>query len=273
MANSLGESNPIRYRGYVYDAETGLYYLQSHYYDPTMGQFINTDGVMGVTSDMCSYNLFAYCGNNPVVRFDAAGASWATILAIKIHLLNNIAIAIGIDTAAIGAQYLDMAADGAGVYHADFDCWQQYFGYNYVYDVVFATFTSIESARFSFTYMNTAFTIWAWKGNYINLGAGAELGFYLGDGFGVSVHKSLAVKMSMGVAYNFREIINYMPQHRQWWITGFNPDYQNVFAHDLTACFVLEFTNRGMYLALKQAVSNDTRWTFYDSRHTAVFTF
>lgn len=131
----------------------------------------------------------------------------------------------------------------------------------------------MDKARFSFTYMSSAFTIWAWKGNYINLGAGAELGIYFGDGLHVSVNKSLAMKMSMGVAYNFKEIINYMPQHRQWWITGFNPEYQNVLAQELTACFMLKFTNRGMYLALKQAVSHDTRWMFYDSLNTAVFTF
>lgn len=93
-----------------------------------MGRFINADGIMGATPDICSYNLFAYCGNNPVARFDDAGALWATILAIGIHLLNNIAFAIDIDTAAVGAPVLDMSADDAGVYHADFDCWQQYFG-------------------------------------------------------------------------------------------------------------------------------------------------
>ena len=44
MANTLGQHNPLRYRGYVYDRETGLYYLQSRYYNPTWARFINADG-------------------------------------------------------------------------------------------------------------------------------------------------------------------------------------------------------------------------------------
>ena len=69
----IAHLNPIRYRGYYYDTETGLYYLQSRYYDPTVGRFVNADGVMGMTPDASTYNLFAYCGNNPVMRSDALG--------------------------------------------------------------------------------------------------------------------------------------------------------------------------------------------------------
>lgn len=74
MASTLGVHNPLRYRGYVYDQETQLYYLQSRYYDPAMGRFINADdpanlGVKG----LLSYNLFAYCGNNPVMGYDPTG--------------------------------------------------------------------------------------------------------------------------------------------------------------------------------------------------------
>ena len=43
LANTLGQINPLRYRGYVYDTETGLYYLQSRYYDPEIGRFLNAD--------------------------------------------------------------------------------------------------------------------------------------------------------------------------------------------------------------------------------------
>ena len=47
MASSLGKLNPLRYRGYCYDEETGLYYLQSRYYSPDIGRFINADGQFG----------------------------------------------------------------------------------------------------------------------------------------------------------------------------------------------------------------------------------
>jgi RHS repeat-associated protein len=75
MSSTLGANNPLRYRGYVYDTETGLYYLQSRYYNPTWGRFINADdpGYMGVDGTPSSYNLFAYCGNNPVNCADSAG--------------------------------------------------------------------------------------------------------------------------------------------------------------------------------------------------------
>ena len=60
--------NPLRYRGYYYDTETGLYYLQSRYYDPETGRFINCDDVnyIGVTGMEISYNPFAYCTNEPI---------------------------------------------------------------------------------------------------------------------------------------------------------------------------------------------------------------
>ena len=44
MAATLGAANPLRYRGYVYDTETGLYYLSRRYYNPVWGRFINADG-------------------------------------------------------------------------------------------------------------------------------------------------------------------------------------------------------------------------------------
>ena len=68
LASTLGKDNPIRYRGYYYDNETGLYYLQSCYYDPDTGRFINADNVafLGATGTALSCNLFAYCENNPV---------------------------------------------------------------------------------------------------------------------------------------------------------------------------------------------------------------
>jgi len=78
----LTNINPFRYRGYYYDVETGLYYLQSRYYDPEIGRFINADGQMGLGADLLGTNLFAYCGNNPVNRVDYAGNAWDVILDI-----------------------------------------------------------------------------------------------------------------------------------------------------------------------------------------------
>ena len=74
MAGTLGEFNPFRYRGYVYDTETGLYYLQSRYYNPETGRFINADNaIASVSGDIRGYNLFCYCMNNPVNMSDRSG--------------------------------------------------------------------------------------------------------------------------------------------------------------------------------------------------------
>lgn len=70
-ANTIGVYNPFRYRGYYYDTETSLYYLNSRYYDPNVGRFLNADGQLN--DGVLGYNLFAYCENNPVNYIDPTG--------------------------------------------------------------------------------------------------------------------------------------------------------------------------------------------------------
>ena len=80
LASTLGKNNPFRYRGYVYDEETGFYYVSSRYYDPEIGRFINADDIayLGM-GGLTSYNLFAYCGNNPVMGYDPYGTfDWSS---------------------------------------------------------------------------------------------------------------------------------------------------------------------------------------------------
>ena len=73
-ANHIGILNPFRYRGYFYDEETGLYYLKSRYYDPEVGRFITIDGVSYLDPETINgLNLYAYCGNNPVMNVDPTG--------------------------------------------------------------------------------------------------------------------------------------------------------------------------------------------------------
>ena len=73
LATTLGAHNPLRYRGYVYDTETGLYYLQSRYYNPLTGRFLNADALVSTGQGLLGNNMFAYCGNNPVNGADPAG--------------------------------------------------------------------------------------------------------------------------------------------------------------------------------------------------------
>ncbi len=115
MAAALGIQNPFRYRGYVYDQETGLYYLQSRYYDPELGRFISADDVayLGADGDFGSFNLFAYCGNNPVNRTDPDGTDWQDVFVVGV-----IVVAVGLiilATVSTGGALILASAGGAAV--------------------------------------------------------------------------------------------------------------------------------------------------------------
>ena len=71
---NIATVNPIRYRGYYYDSETGFYYLQSRYYCPKIGRFLNADGYVTTNAvEPLAYNMYAYCCNNPVDYSDGSG--------------------------------------------------------------------------------------------------------------------------------------------------------------------------------------------------------
>ena len=99
----IGRLNPFRYRGYLYDEETGLYFLQTRYYDPEIGRFITIDSIEYLDPDSINgINLYAYCLNNPVMCVDPTGGF--AISAILIGALIGIIIAV---TATAVADYTD----------------------------------------------------------------------------------------------------------------------------------------------------------------------
>ena len=69
----LAEINPLRYRGYYYDNETGFYYLQSRYYDPANRRFISADVYASTGQGFLGTNMFAYCNNKPIINSDPSG--------------------------------------------------------------------------------------------------------------------------------------------------------------------------------------------------------
>ena len=75
MASTLGTLNPFRYRSYVYDEETGLYYLESRFYCPALCRFINCDATdnLGIGTVVLSFDLYTYCSSNPVRNADPTG--------------------------------------------------------------------------------------------------------------------------------------------------------------------------------------------------------
>ena len=262
MASTLGHRNPFRYRGYIYDEETWMYWLKRRYYYPELHRFISVDTLL--TGGLLSANQYAYCVNSPICKFDPDGKSW---LNTALHAANTF-FRKHFDTARIGAFLLNMKKDKNGVYHADFDCWQQHFGYNDLYDWAFNLGTNMKRKKYEFTSNGNEYVLWMWKGDYLNLGAGAEIGIYTGGGPHWKVDKTLALNMSMSVEMGGKNIISW--QDKTWWLTGFNPEYQNANIADMTVTFTVSFDSVQMYKDFK-ASTND--WEFNDHDQTASISF
>ena len=92
---SYGTKNPFRYRGYFYDNDLGMYYLMTRYYDPKTGRFINADSFEYLDPERINgLNLYAYCGNNPIMNVDPSGhevlsaaATWVVCQIVMIVIL------------------------------------------------------------------------------------------------------------------------------------------------------------------------------------------
>lgn len=100
----IGTINPIRYRGYYYDNETGFYYLQSRYYDPNICRFINADGqIAGVGGNVLGYNQFAYCFNNPVNMSDPTGQwpAWNNLFSVGKKIVDIVVKSIIVNTSPV----------------------------------------------------------------------------------------------------------------------------------------------------------------------------
>ena len=293
--------NPFRYCGEYYDLCSGTYYLRARYYSPSTGRFFAEDTFRGNPNDQLTLNLYIYCGNNPIRYYDPNGHFWEEIggglkwLGGKIYdgasaltdatlhasdwIASNV---LGIDTAAVGAFFLMMDQDASGIYHARTDAWQQIGGYNSLYDAVFDFGTSMSASYYGFSHEGQNYRFWAWKGDYINLGAGAELGIYQQmtvAGFDTpqwGVNRNIAMKMSMSLSYQGNVIATYNPSDPQWWITSFNPDYKNVDASNLSVSFTVNFSgNTGMFDDFYNEWSgkSNTPWTFDKKNYTATLNY
>ena len=113
-ADTIGVINPFRYRGYYYDEETGLYCLNSRYYDPETGRFINADTTDILTASPTSSgydkNLYAYCDNDPISRTDSSGEFWHIVIGAAVGAVINVGCTIISNIASGGDWY-----DGVGL--------------------------------------------------------------------------------------------------------------------------------------------------------------
>ena len=123
-ADFIGNINPIRYRSYYYDVETGLYYLQTRYYDPEFGRFISPDSTKYLDpTTINGLNLYSYCLNNPVMYIDDSGnmpkwAQWIVgglaIAGLVVATVLTLGVA-GAGAAAVGAAMLTGGMISAGI--------------------------------------------------------------------------------------------------------------------------------------------------------------
>ena len=118
-SGALADINPLRYRGYYYDSETGFYYLQSRYYDPEIGRFINADSYASTdATGLLSTNMFAYCENDPVNKSDPTGEVAPILIAMAGGALVGIAEQFMTDViyAMVTGQPLDACFSSVGTY-------------------------------------------------------------------------------------------------------------------------------------------------------------
>jgi RHS repeat-associated protein len=165
----------------------------------------------------------------------------------------------------VGAALLNMERDSQGIFHARTDCWQEGFGYNKMYDAFFDLGTDMKNAPFEFTYDGADYTVWAWRGDYLNLGAGAELGIYRRhmDAQGrPTEHWDADAGLAMPMTLRLRDInggqvFSYYPTDPQWWVTGFNEDFRNMPVDKMIALYAVDFSgDQDMFKAFRAEYEN-----------------
>ncbi len=320
----MAEVNPIRYRGYYYDAESKLYFLKSRYYNPDWRRFLNADSLFIAGDDVINgSNMYSYCYNNPLNYIDSDGMSAASIaqskrlgekimtpiadifmgyvfpvvtfvmgkiysgtdeqdreypfkdyninnfyfLQLRQYFPKNMSILAG-----IGAAFLDfhrvnnLTSPNYGNYTTVPDTyqWQKSVGYIWWYDWFFNLGGPIGKKRFDFKQYGTSYVVWCWKGDYWNLGAGAEVGIYyceaLAATFGYHTDPdNLQLKVRMNVKLN-DDYITYNFEQTNWWVTSFTPRKQSPNVDLLKVKLNVNFINTGKYNNLLSAFCSEARY-------------
>ena len=175
LSETLGSVNPLRYRGYVYDTDTGLFYLQSRYYNPEIGRFINADALVSTVQGFIGNNMYAYCGNNPVVFFDPTGfrfVGFGVQLEIQVGDISyGVEIVFYTDSLVCDGKDLCVALYTYSGYDISLDQLDQV---NYIIETLVTTL--------AFTTDNTDVQAWYSAVTFILNGAGASGGAFYIDG-------------------------------------------------------------------------------------------
>lgn len=166
--------------------------------------------------------------------------------------------------------------------HSDTTQWQMIGGYNYLYDIIFEIATSMDYRKLPFSYKGTNYVIWAWKGNYLKLGPGAEVGFYyqnemlqsapsILEHWIVGDNLPMTVSLYKNYGSGFGAYFNWMPTMEQWWITGFVPESISDFVldKDVTQIASVDFSKYdGMLEAIASKFPDNSEFIFDKEEHT-----
>ena len=105
-ASHIANINPLRYRSYFYDAETGWYWLNTRYYNPEVGRFLNADGYVSTGQGIIGHNMFAYCNNNPVNYADPSGSVPVLVILLGVVLIGGCFSLTGCQNTYIDEDYI-----------------------------------------------------------------------------------------------------------------------------------------------------------------------
>jgi RHS repeat-associated protein len=289
----------------VYDPVLELYYAKARMYDADSRRFVAEDPLDDAAIHPQTMNLYLYVLDNPARYIDPDGRDIEDATRLLAHVaIANPLFVLATQHGMFKDQFYEAGfvrtqdLNGTYVYHARQDSLQAGYGYSDFFDDVFYTFTSMASDKFEFTSGGHEYVLWAWKGDYLNLGAGAELGIYTRGTDSYTelttkisylptddhwiVDKSLAMHMTLSLSYKGAEIIRWDPKvdndfagDNVWWATGFNPYYQNISACDLTATYSITFETKTMFKDFKESIDTEDRgsWTFDDKNRNATFIF
>lgn len=336
--------NPIRYRGYYYDAETNWYYLKSRYYNPEWCRFISPDCLFIAGDAITGGNMYAYCNNNPVSYVDPSGmyslsefvgdTIWfnSKLFSTAVRPLtdelftdvSNEALAatkkvfdpqnkttsfaetgayeiaqpilrdgadwliprLGNTTSRFsetydtptGARhfipmnmefltpwaeyYLGFVPDTYGRYEnyvskGGNPMWQSEVGYISMYDFFFSLGGPIFKDKYAFSTSDNDYVIWIWKGDYWNLGAGAEIGIYTATEsditqnvennevfYQIDTNNTLHVEMTVKYRYLglLEDTLNVL-EDDNWWVCSFTPELQMPQIRWLSVDLKVKFNN------------------------------
>lgn len=265
---NLKELNPFRYRSYIYDTETGLYYLQSRYYDPITGRFLNADDTayINITSTVNNSNIFAYGNNNHINMIDTTGklSQWI-IPGVLYHWYNN--------------NFWDIY-DGYFYYGQYAPQW--WAGYGFIYDSLAGmACMSLQWVKVKFAYDKKEWLFEFWKGIYGSLAQYYKLLSYYGRSTGLFYGSEIGVynrpadwwaltwygghkyglnfwryrlgfydcattkdfqNMTMKLYYNGKQLFS--RNATTWWLTGFKFMFGKAYAGELEMRVWIKFDSK-----------------------------